>query len=120
MLLGIFMTVFWFAIGSMHHGHLCGHLGKLFNALQVLIILGSIDWFLVCPFIFWGFQPRRGYSDYYIVYSERPGCRFLELNLMHYDHIDRSSLDIHLHNPTHKKNEVRLKFYISQLYHKST
>ena len=71
MLLGIFMTVFWFAIGSMHYVRLCEYLGKLFHVLLVLLILGFIGWFLVGPFIFWGFQPRTGCCDFYIWYSAR-------------------------------------------------
>ena len=53
MLVGIFMTVFGFIIGSMHHVRLCRHLGKLFHALLVLYILATIVWFVWGPFIFW-------------------------------------------------------------------
>ena len=53
MLVSIFMTVFGFIIGSMHHVRLCRHLGKLFHALLVLNILAFIVWFVWGPFIFW-------------------------------------------------------------------
>ena len=53
MLVGIFMTVFGFVIGSMHHVRLCRHLGKLFHLLLVLYVLASLIWFVWGPFIFW-------------------------------------------------------------------